>query len=125
MPGINDWLRKASSDLKLAKKALGDDETIDPAVYLAHQCAEKSLKAFFVLIGKTIPKTHDLGALLNGCTNLDLEFILLQKECTTLDPYGFNSRYPNDALRVNQTDLIEAIGMANKIFYFVSNKVLS
>jgi len=123
MPGINDWLRKASSDLKLASKSLGDNETLDPAVYLTHQCAEKSLKAFFVLIGKSIPRTHDLGALLNDCTRLDFEFMLLQKECTILDPYGFNSRYPNDAFRVHQNDLIEAIEMANKIFYFVKNKV--
>jgi len=51
MPGIKDWLQKASSDLKLATKSLGDDETLDPAAYLTHQCAEKSLKAFFILIG--------------------------------------------------------------------------
>ncbi len=49
------WLKDASGDLKLAKKAIEDDETLDPAVYLTHQYAEKSLKAFFVFIGKSIP----------------------------------------------------------------------
>lgn len=123
MPGLKDWLRKASSDLRLATKAVGDDETLDPAIYLTHQCAEKSLKTFFVFIGKKIPKTHDLGVLLNDCTMFDEEFILVQKKCQDLDPYGFNSRYPNDIFHVNQQDLIEAISMANKIFDFVKNKV--
>ena len=94
MPGLNDWLRKASGDLKLATKSIGDDETLDPAVYLTHQSAEKSLKTFFVFAGKTIPKTHDLGMLLDGCTIFDWEFMLLQHECKTLDLYGFSSRYP-------------------------------
>jgi hypothetical protein len=37
MPGVKDWLKKSSGDLKLATKSLGDDETLDPAVYLTHQ----------------------------------------------------------------------------------------
>jgi HEPN domain-containing protein len=124
MPGIKDWLKKSSGDLKLATKSIGDDETLDPAVYLTHQCAEKSLKTFFVFIGKTIPKTHDLGMLLDDCTKFDWEFMLLQNECKSLDPYGFNSRYPNDSFCVNQKDLIEAITMASKILGFVKNKIL-
>jgi HEPN domain-containing protein len=124
MPGVKDWLRKSSADLKLATKSVGDDETLDPAVYLTHQCAEKSLKAFFVSLGKIIPKTHDLGVLFDDCTKLDVEFILIQKACKCLDPYGFNSRYPNDSFHVNQKDLVEAIDMANEIFDFVKNKIL-
>ena len=123
MPGPKDWLRKASSDLKLATKSIGDDETLDPAVYLAHQCAEKSLKTFFIFLGKTVPKTHELDALLHDCIKIDLEFLSLQNECGFLDPYGFDSRYPNDAFHVNQKHLTKAINTANKILDFVRNKV--
>ena len=123
MPGIKDWLRKASSDLKLATKAVGDDETLDPGVYLTHQCPEKSLKTFFVLIGKKVPKTHLLSELLDDCVLLDQKFMLIHKECQRLNPYGFNSRYPNDTFRINQNDLIEAIGMATTILNFVKNKI--
>lgn len=101
MPGIKDWLKKASSDLKLAKKSIGDDETLDPAVYLTHQCAEKSLKTFLVFVGEVIPKTHDLSLLLNGCIKVDSEFILIERECKALDLYGFDSRYQNDTFCVN------------------------
>lgn len=124
MAGLKDWIKKASSDLKLATKSVGDDETLDPAVYLTHQCAEKSLKTFFVFTGKKIPKTHDLDMLLDDCVRLDWTFMMLQAECRALDPYGFNSRYPNDSFHVNQKDLAEAIDMASRVFDFVKNKVL-
>jgi HEPN domain-containing protein len=123
MPGLKDWLRKASSDLKLAKKSIGDDETLDPAVYLTHQCAEKSLKTYFVSVGRPVPKTHDLGILLDACSNLDLEFMLLKDDCKFLGPFAINSRYPNDSFSVNQNDLAQAISMAITIFDFVKNKV--
>lgn len=123
MPGVKDWINKALADLKLATKSVGDDETLDPAVYLTHQCAEKSLKTFLVFIGKKIPKTHDLSVLLEDCIKFDSAFVLLQRECKALDPYGFSSRYPNDTFCVNQQDLVEALAMASKIFHFMKNKV--
>ncbi len=124
MPGFKDWLRKASGDLKLAMKSPGNDETLDSAIYLTHQCAEKSLKAFFVSKGMVIPRVHDLIVLLNHCVKLDKEFVLLQKACISLDSYGINARYPNDAFRVNQNDLIVAIDTAHQVLSFVSQKVL-
>ena len=60
MPGVKDWLKKASSDLKASKKLSDDDETLDCSVFHTHQCAEKALKAFIVFIQQAIPKTHDL-----------------------------------------------------------------
>lgn len=123
MPGHKDWLQKASADLKLATKATNDTETIDPAVYLAHQCAEKSLKTFFVFRGKSVPKTHFLGVLLDDCTKFDAEFMLIARECAFLEPFGFSTRYPNDTVHVNQDDLHEALFMSKKVFGFVSTKV--
>ncbi len=123
MPGLKDWLRKAASDLKLASKAIGDDETLDPAVYLTHQSVEKSLKAFFIFTRRIVPKTHDLESLCADCIMLDNEFLLMQKDCILLNPYGFNARYPKDGFYINQKDLIGALHMAGKIFDFVKNKV--
>jgi hypothetical protein len=33
MPGVKDWLKKASSDLKASKKLSDDDETLDCSVF--------------------------------------------------------------------------------------------
>ena len=123
MPGTNDWLRKAHADLKLASKAIGDDETLDPAVYLAHQCAEKSLKTLFIFKGSSVPKIHFLQLIFDDCAKIDMEFLMLRDACRLLDPYGINARYPNDGFFVNQQDLAQAIVMARMVLNFVKNKV--
>lgn len=102
MPGIKDWLRKASSDLKASKKLSDDDETLDCSVYHTHQCAEKSFKAFIVSLQQAIPKTHDLRFLLEHCAEVDSEFMLLKEDSKNLNSYGQDSRYPNDYFYVDK-----------------------
>lgn len=77
MPGVNDWLKKASSDLKASKKLSDEHETLDCSVFHTHQCAEKAFKALIVYAHHAIPKTHDLGFLLIHCTKIDPKLILL------------------------------------------------
>ncbi|KKQ32270.1 MAG: HEPN domain protein [candidate division TM6 bacterium GW2011_GWF2_37_49] len=67
----NDWLFKAKSDLKSAKKlSKDDDETLDTAAYHTQQCVEKTLKAFLVFNNRVPPRTHDLEKLLELCVVL-------------------------------------------------------
>lgn len=123
MPGVKDWLRKASNDLKASVKLSDDNETFDCSVFHTHQCAEKALKAFLVLAQKPIPKSHDLGFLLACCIEISHEFILLQEEGRKLDPYGHDSRYPNDSFYVDKQSAEEAIAMATEILTAVKKKV--
>jgi len=123
MPGVKDWLKKASSDLKASKKLSDDDETLDCSVFHTHQCAEKALKSFIVLAQKCIPRTHDLGLLLDHCVAINDEFALLRNESRALNRYGHESRYPNDNFNVDRKNTEEAIGMAEKILINVKNKV--
>ena len=123
MPGVKDWLKKASSDLKASKKLSDDIETLDCSVFHTHQCAEKTLKAFMVLAQKSIPKTHDLSFLLEHCIEINNEFMFLRKESKNLDSYGYASRYPNDTFYVDKQSAEEAIEMAEKILITVKNKV--
>lgn len=121
MPGHNDWTEKALSDLMLAMKSIGDDQTMSSAVFLSHQCAEKALKGYLMFASQAIPRVHDLEIVLNECVRLNKEFLLLSKICILLNPYGFNSRYPNDAFYMDQQILATLIEMATKIFHFVEN----
>ena len=123
MPGVNDWLKKASSDLKSAIKLVDDDDTVDTAIYLTHQCTEKALKAFLVFVKQPIPRTHNLTYLLMCCAEFDQDFALFQNECKILNPYGHDSRYPDDYFSVDQQDLTEAIVMAKKILNFITQKL--
>ncbi len=123
MPGVKNWIAKAAGDLKVAMKLMDDAEVFDYTVFHAHQCAEKSFKAFLISMHQPIPKTHSLNILLIACSKLDGEFAILSNEIIVLDPYGSDSRYPNDFFHVNQANVDEAIKIAQKIFDFVRSKI--
>lgn len=61
MQSHNAWLNKANNDL-LGAKILSKENINDLAVYHAHQCAEKSLKAYLAYKLCAIQKSHDLVA---------------------------------------------------------------
>jgi HEPN domain-containing protein len=122
MPGISDWLKKASGDLKASKKLSDDDETLDCSVFHTHQCAEKALKAFIVLTHQPIPKTHDLRFLLEHCAGTDAEFMLLREQSKILNTYGHDSRYPSDHFYVDRNGTEEAIVMAETILVTAKKK---
>jgi HEPN domain-containing protein len=123
MPGVNDWLKKASNDLKASKKLSDDDETFDCSVFHTHQCAEKAFKAFIVSTKQAIPKTHDLKFLLERCAKVNSGLLFLLEESKVLDAYGYDSRYPNDYFYVDKQNVEEAIAKAEKILITVKRKL--
>ncbi len=123
MPGLRDWLRKASSDLKASKKLSDDNETLDCSVFHTQQCAEKAFKAFIVFTQQAIPKTHDLKFLLEHCAKIDSDFLFLLDESIVLDAYGYDSRYPSDNFYVDKQSTIDAIEMAEKILITIKTKI--
>jgi HEPN domain-containing protein len=123
MPGVKDWLKKASSDLKASKKLSDDEETFDCSVFHTHQCAEKAFKAFIVSIHEAIPKTHDLGLLLVRCAKSDPAIMLLVDEIKNLDAYGYSSRYPDDSFYVDKHNTEIAIAMAEKILISIRHAI--
>ncbi len=91
------WLRKAESDLKLARKgALGDEDTLDSTIFHTQQCAEKSLKAYLAFKEQPLRKIHDLEWLVKQCGKFDSDFMELFDMAVLLNPYCFEFRYPTD-----------------------------
>lgn len=126
MLGHSDWLRKAQSDLKMAKKGLkDDDDTLDCVVYHAHQCAEKALKGYYVFKEKAVDRTHDLEYLLKICCEMDADFACLKDPVKKLNPFAILSRYPDDRFFVTRQDAEDAIKLAKKVFDFVQMKIES
>jgi len=119
----NDWLFKAKSDLKSAKKlSKDDDETLDTAAYHTQQCVEKSLKAFLVFNKRVPPRTHDLEKLLELCVVFDMSLKDLFEDVITLIPYAIYSRYPDDYFEINRSDVESAITIAHKVFNLICSK---
>lgn len=124
MPGVNDWLAKATSDLKSSRKLIkDDDETLDSAAYFTQQSTEKALKSYLIFKKQPIPRTHDLEKLLANCMKFDSSFNNLLEDSLVLSPFAVYSRYPDDRFFIEQEEVIEAIKRAKKILRFVKNKM--
>lgn len=126
MPGIRDWIVKASGNLSASKKLLaGDDSTLDFAAYATQQSAEKALKAFLVFKAQPIPKTHDLEKLLLTCAKFDESFLMLRYEIMRLLPYATYTRYPDDYFDIDRNEVMQAIEHAEKILLFIKSKIIT
>ncbi len=120
-----EWLLISSEELKLAKKAIqSDDIIVIPTVFLTQQAAEKALKAYLVIHGCEIEKTHNLLDLLRSCIKVNQEFQSLLDEALNLNPYAIKCRYPEDAFIVPNLTVVEkCIQDAEKILNFVKDAI--
>ena len=122
--GHEAWLAKATSDLKMARKGIkDDDETLDGAAYHTHQCMEKALKGYLVCKGASIKRTHDLEWLLELCMVFDINFSKLMTIAENLNPYALYSRYPDDRFSIDRTEVKEAIKNAVIVLSFVKKRI--
>lgn len=124
MPGIKDWIAKASNDLHAARKLMKDDDnTLDVAAYQTQQAAEKALKAYLIFRQQPILRTHDLEKLLESYIKFDNTFNQLQKAAEFLFPFAVYARYPDDRFYIDREEALEAIKYAEKILKFVKAKI--
>jgi len=92
-----DWLESSLVDLKEAKEAHSRG-SYHLSAFLAHQAAEKALKAYIIAFKRVRPpKTHDLVELA-AAASIHLEPSEVE-ELSELSPYYVVARYPNAGLR--------------------------
>ncbi len=120
-----EWLRYAKSDLNTAKHMFYDvnPKETEISCYHAHQCAEKSLKAYLITRDIEPPRLHDLVELNRLCTEFESSFSVMQQYCVSLNPYGVHVRYPNE-LAVDDEITKSALDKAHIIFDFCTGKIL-
>jgi len=88
-----EWLRRATSNLRLASLQ-------DPGVYLEELCyhgqqaAEKAIKAVFVKLGRPFPYTHNLARLLEVLAQAGVAVPAEVREAVDLTRFAFEARYP-------------------------------
>ena len=88
------------------------------------QSAEKFLKAYLISNSWELEKTHDLVELLEYCSGYDTEADLLFEDCSILNDYVIDGRYPADISfeEIGAKEAKEAIEKAERIKAFVLNK---
>ena len=91
------WVKRAEEDYLLALSAERRKQPlIYGAVFHAQQCVEKYLKALLVARGQVFPKTHDLAALSDLCSQNNILIPIDQDALQRLSAYAVQVRYPGE-----------------------------
>lgn len=111
------WMRFAAEDLTLAREAhlLPSGCPARLVCFNAQQSAEKCLKAYLVLRGVTIPKTHNIALLRELCGEHDA-WPLEISGADALSRFSVNSRYPGDDAEVSGGDAERAVALASAVY---------
>lgn len=97
-PLTREWVAKAEEDFTAASSlARLRRHTLPNAVcFHCQQCAEKYLKARLQEAGLTVPKIHDLTALLTRLLAIEPLWHALAPALLRLTDYGVDFRYPGN-----------------------------
>ncbi|MGH7535163.1 MAG: HEPN domain-containing protein [Gemmatimonadales bacterium] len=91
-----DWLRRARSNLVLARQPKPPEALWEDLCFEAQQAAEKAIKAVLVSRGVDFPKTHDLGRLLRILEESGMKLPAPVWRSPELTAYAWEARYPGD-----------------------------
>ncbi|MBI4211181.1 MAG: HEPN domain-containing protein [Deltaproteobacteria bacterium] len=124
-----EWLFYAGQDVQ-ASNILYREKIYVQTCFHAHQCVEKTMKAFLVLHGQRIPKTHDLLVLFEDSLVLDQNlFKSFEDQMMTLNLFYIPTRYP-DAIPgslphrlPNRSDAKEALTTAEEVYAVISQAI--
>lgn len=119
-----EWVKKAEDDELNAVSILTHrDGTPGGVCFLAHQMAEKYLKAFIVSRKKEYPKIHFIDKLVAICADMDSSFLKLMESATLLDPFYTPTRYPGEYPEFIWNDAEKAMKAVREIKTFVLRKL--
>ena len=122
-----NWIAKAESDLKIGKDEFTTENPATDAIcFHMQQCVEKYLKAFLIVSGRRIRRTHDIVELIEGCAQVDPTFVELSKiNADRLTEYAVELRYPEEFYFPSLEETKRALEIAEKAKNFVSEKLKS
>lgn len=101
----------------------GEPPYRDTAAYHCQQAAEKSLKCFLTATGTPFPKTHDLTVLVALAAATDARARQWEEAAIVLTPYATLYRYPDAFPEPGETDLGEAISLAEYLLAEIGKKL--
>ncbi len=117
---VEQWLIYAKSDLELARVDLPDSVLLETLCYHAQQAAEKSLKAVLIYYSISVPRTHNIGTLidlLEGYTDVPESI----RDIAILTEYAVSSRYPGFSEPVDRDDYEVALQLADRCFLWAKS----
>jgi HEPN domain-containing protein len=123
------WLEQARHDLAAARDSLAAGH-FEWACFQSQQGAEKALKAYLLMAGRSHQRIHAVTELLDECVRLDPEFERIRPSIE-LDQYYVSARYP-DALAggppyrsFTQQTAERCLSLASSLIEFVARSIAS
>jgi HEPN domain-containing protein len=110
-----EWLRRAQSDLVLAKQPRPGDVFWEDLCFHAEQAAEKALKAVLVVDRTDFPRTHDISEILELLTRAGHTVPADVLMADTLSDYATVTRYPGDRQPVSEEEYRRAVAVAEDV----------
>lgn len=117
MPDSTDaeeWVRYATSDLRLAEAAPPSGVLLEHLCFHAQQAAEKAAKAVLVAFGVVPPKVHDIDYLL-ALVGEHVAVPDLVRRSGILTDFAVISRYPADFGELDEAEWTEAVALARAV----------
>lgn len=121
------WLKFAKDDFEVGQATLITfrDRYAGIVAYHCQQSAEKGLKAFLVLSGQLIPKSHNLNVLLEQCEILDADFKNIRIQADRLNPFSVQTRYPDDVCDyLTYEEAEELLNYSKQIIELIESKII-
>ncbi|GHV45062.1 hypothetical protein AGMMS49546_30090 [Spirochaetia bacterium] len=115
-----EWIILAERDLSTALHLANTMVPVPIEIVCFHcqQAAEKYLKSFLQLHGKTPSYIHDLIELRKQCEKYESKFSEVAENCKTLTAYGVQPRY-NLGMQLEETDMNLALKNAQSLKEFI------
>ncbi len=120
-----DWLKRAKSNLAIAKQPKTEDIFLEDLCFEAQQAAEKAIKAILLSKGIQFRFVHDLAEHL---TFLEQNGIHLPEEiraAAALTDYSVEARYPGPFEPVTEEEFREALLLAEKVVLWAESQILT
>ena len=116
------WIRRAQSNLAIARQAKSQEVFLEDLCFEAQQAAEKSLKALLILLSEEYPRKHSFALLLEQLqdyVNIPEEI----KEVIELSDYAVQTRYPGDYYPVSEEEYARAVELAQRVLSWAEHQV--
>jgi len=120
---VREWLVRAGSDLKVARREMAaTDPASDAVCFHFQQAVEKILKAWLLWQEVDFKPTHNIAALLAACEKIDPTFARL-RVAEKLTPYAVDIRYADDFYFPTELEMRAAAEVAAQVESVVLEKL--
>lgn len=118
----HEWLRRARSDLLLAR-AHSHGVYLEDLCFHTQQACEKAFKALLIHRGVRFPVVHDLAQLLTLVDQSGLEPPERVRAAAQLTRFAVFTRYPGLARPVTRDEYDDAVAVAAAVVSWVSTEL--